>query len=416
MTILSKKNQELLAPAGSIEAFFAAMEAGADAVYCGLKDFSARAKAKNFTPEEMERLAAYAHGQGRRLYVALNTLIKEEELPRLIEILTAFSAWQVDGIIVQDLGLWRLAHQHFPEIPLHASTQLTIHNAAGVKMLERMGFTRAVLARELSIDEITAVRQQTRMELEHFVHGALCYSISGHCLFSSSLTGQSGNRGRCAQPCRRRYTAQGKTGFYFSTSDLSAVSLVPRLAAAGVMSFKIEGRMKNAEYVSTVVSAYRTVLDARPTDQRQAIKEAEEILAEAFGRSTTTGLLKGSAAAGIASPATKGGIGRPLGTVEKISGNAIFLTTAEVVHVGDRLRIQPQNDLSGSAFTVQELSLSHRQVTDHGVYHINNALSPNCKRLQGAPGARKRPVSYTPVCEQAADNADGVPCDRLPVH
>jgi putative protease len=353
---------ELLAPAGSIEAFFAAMEAGADAVYCGLKDFSARAKAKNFTLEEMERLAAYAHSQGRRLYVALNTLIKEQELPRLVEILATLGAWPVDGIIIQDLGLWRLARQHFPELPLHASTQLTIHNAVGVKMLERMGFARAVLAREMSIEEIAAIRGQTTMELEHFVHGALCYSISGHCLFSSHLTGQSGNRGRCAQPCRRRYTAQGKSGFYFSTSDLSAISLLPRLMAAGVMSFKIEGRMKSAEYVSTVVSAYRTVLDAKPANQRQAIKEAEEMLAEAFGRSTTTGLLKGSAAAGVASPATKGGIGRPLGTVARVQGNAIFLTTAEVVHVGDRLRIQPQSDLSGSAFTVQELSLGHRQV------------------------------------------------------
>ena len=358
---LSIQRHELLAPAGSIEAFFAALEAGADAVYCGLKEFSARAKAKNFTLEEMERLAAYAHAQGRRLYVTLNTLIKEAELPRLVEVLATLGTLPVDGIIVQDLGLWRLVRQHFPELPLHASTQMTVHNAAGVKMLERMGFSRAVLARELSLDEIAAIRQQTRMELEHFIHGALCYSISGQCLFSSYLTGNSGNRGRCAQPCRRRYKQGETSGFYFSTSDLCAITLVPRLAAAGVMSFKIEGRMKNAEYVSTVVTAYRTVLDARPKDQAQAIKLAEGLLAEAFGRSTTTGLLKGKAPAAIASPSTKGGIGRQLGAVEKIQGNAIYLTTDDVVHVGDRLRIQPQNDLSGSAFTVQELVVGQRQ-------------------------------------------------------
>jgi len=358
----SKHTHELLAPAGSLESFFAAMEAGADAVYCGLKEFSARAKAKNFTLAETERLTAYAHHEGRRLYVTLNTLIKEAEIPRVLEVLAALASFSVDGIIVQDLGLWRLARQHFPELPLHASTQMTIHNAAGVKMLEGMGFTRAVLARELSLDEITAIRQQTKIELEHFVHGALCYSISGQCLFSSYLTGNSGNRGRCAQPCRRRYTERGKTGFYFSTSDLCAIKLLPRLAAAGVMSFKIEGRMKNAEYVSTVVSAYRTVLDARAADVSQAIKEADESLAEAYGRSTTTGLMKGNAPSGIAVPSTKGGIGQLLGAVEKIQGNAVVMTNAAVVHVGDRLRIQPQSDLAGSAFTVQELFVGSRQV------------------------------------------------------
>lgn len=354
---------ELLAPAGSIESFFAAIEAGADAVYCGLKEFSARAKAKNFTIDEMERLAAYAHREGKQIYVALNTLIKERELPKLLGTLTALAAIPVDALIIQDLGLWRIARQFFPELPLHASTQLTIHNAAGVKMLEGMGFSRAVLARELSLAEISAIRGQTTMELEHFVHGALCYSISGHCLFSSYTSGNSGNRGRCGQPCRRRYTTRGKSGFYFSTSDLSAITLIPRLAAAGVMSFKIEGRMKNAEYVSTVVTAYRKVLDARPKAQQQAIIEAETILGEAFGRATTHGLLKGNVPTGIATPSTQGGIGRLLGAVEKVYGAALVLTTNDAIHVGDRLRIQPaESDLSGLAFTVQEMSIGQRQV------------------------------------------------------
>ncbi|MDD5760134.1 MAG: U32 family peptidase, partial [Desulfobulbaceae bacterium] len=357
-----KTKHELLAPAGSIESFFAAMEAGADAVYCGLKEFSARAKAKNFTLADTERLTAYAHQQGRKLYVPLNTLIKEAELPRLIEVLAELASFSVDGLIIQDLGLWRLARQHFPELPLHASTQMTIHNAAGVKMLEQMGFRRAVLARELSLDEISAIRQQTKIELEHFVHGALCYSVSGQCLFSSYLTGNSGNRGRCAQPCRRRYSERGKSGFYFSTSDFCTIKLLPRLVAAGVMSFKIEGRMKNAEYVSTVVSAYRSVLDASPANQAQTIKEADEALAEAYGRATTTGLLKGSAPMAIAAPATKGGIGRLLGEVEKIQGNTVSLRIAAVVHVGDRLRIQPQSDLAGSAFTVQEMFVAQQKV------------------------------------------------------
>jgi len=366
MTAPLQKKLELLAPAGSIEAFCAAMEAGADAVYCGLKEFSARAKARNFTLAEMTRLAAHAHKAGRRLYVTLNTLVKEAELDRLVEILAALSEDQIDGLIVQDPGVWRLARNHFPELALHASTQMAIHNAAGVRMLERMGFSRAVLARELSLEEIAAIRGQTRMELEHFVHGALCYSISGMCLFSSYLTGKSGNRGRCVQPCRRRYQQGDKSGFYFSTSDLCAIALVPQLVAAGVMSFKIEGRMKNAEYVATVVSAYRQVLDAGPADQRHAIKEAQERLASSFGRQPTRGFLKGNAPADLAISTRQGGIGQPLGKVKKVQGATVCFTTGEVVHVGDRLRIQPETDMNGHAFTVKELVVGQRPVKRAG--------------------------------------------------
>ncbi|HEX9716075.1 MAG TPA: peptidase U32 family protein, partial [Desulfurivibrionaceae bacterium] len=195
----TSKKTELLAPVGSLESFFAALENGADAVYCGLKDFSARAKAKNFTVPEVEKMTVHAHRQHRRLYIALNTLIKEKELPQLVGILADLAGIGIDGLIIQDLGVWRLAKNHFPQLPLHASTQLAVHNAAGVRMLEQMGFTRAVLARELSLTEIGAIRQQSTIELEHFVHGALCFSVSGQCLFSSAVSSMSGNRGRCAQ-------------------------------------------------------------------------------------------------------------------------------------------------------------------------------------------------------------------------
>lgn len=178
---------ELLSPAGSLEAFFAAMESGADAVYCGLRDFSARAKAKNFTLEDLGGMTAFAHGKGRRVYVTLNTLVKERELPALAETLSHLEALAVDGVILQDLAVWRLAREYFPALELHASTQMTVHNAAGVRMLERMGFKRAVLARELSLEEIKALRSRTSMELEHFIHGALCFSFSGQCYFSSWL-------------------------------------------------------------------------------------------------------------------------------------------------------------------------------------------------------------------------------------
>ena len=369
MTCNSHNRTELLAPAGSIEAFFAAMECGADAVYCGLKEFSARAKAKNFTINEMARLASYAHGRNRRLYVTLNTLIKENELPRLVEILAELSSCQVDGLIIQDMGLWRIAVKHFPELSLHASTQMAVHNKAGVKMLERMGFSRAVLARELSIDEIAAIRRGTTIELEHFIHGALCYSISGQCFFSSYMNGTSGNRGRCGQPCRRRYHREEKGGSFFSTGDLCAIEVLPQLADAGIMSFKIEGRMKNAEYVAASVSAYRTVLYANPSDFRISVTEAKKILLQSYGRRTTTGFLMNSAPTDIVVTSHKTGIGLQIGTVAKSKAGSVFFTTSDVVHVGDRLRIQPHTDLAGTSFTVKDIFIGKTRVkrADAGV-------------------------------------------------
>ncbi|RJX33407.1 MAG: U32 family peptidase [Desulfurivibrio sp.] len=354
--------QELLAPAGSIEAFFAAMENGADAVYCGLKEFSARVKARNFTVAEVDRLTACAHQQQRRLYVTLNTLLKEAELPRLVDLLAQLAAIGVDGIIIQDLGLWRLARTYFPQLPLHASTQMTVHNAAGVRMLEKMGFVRAVLARELSLEEIEDIRRQTTIELEHFVHGALCFSISGQCFFSSTLTGMSGNRGRCAQPCRRRYQHHQQAGYFFSTSDLCAIELLPELIKAGVMSFKIEGRMKSAEYVARVVAAYRLVLDAPERERKTALRQAAEHLELSFGRQTTRGFLTGFVPAGIAVSSRQGSLGRHLGDIVSLREGLIGLKVNERLHVGDRLRIQPQDDRAGAGFTVREMLHEHKKV------------------------------------------------------
>ncbi|MHB1400041.1 MAG: peptidase U32 family protein [Trichloromonadaceae bacterium] len=359
---MSPAKPELLAPAGSLEAFFAAMEAGADAVYCGLKEFSARAKAKNMTLAEVEKMSSYAHQLGRKVYVTLNTLVKETELPQLVETLSGLEEIGSDGVILQDLAVWRLARQHFPKLPLHASTQMTVHNAAGVKMLERMGFSRGVLARELSLAEIAAIRAQTTLELEHFIHGALCFSFSGQCYFSSFLGGKSGNRGRCAQPCRRRHSYRGDEGYYFSTNDLSAIDLLPQLAEAGVISFKIEGRMKSAEYVSSVVSAYRKALDAPPQQRKEAVQQGKELLKLSFGRLPTKGFLPGGVPTDIAIPSIKGATGRFLGEVATVRGGEIAFKTKDKIHVGDRLRIQPKSDKAGTAFTVKELRLGERTV------------------------------------------------------
>ena len=355
---------ELLAPAGSLESFFAAMETGADAVYAGLRDFSARARAKNFTMAQMERMLGYAHAHGRRIYITLNTLVKEPELPQLVETLANLQAMRVDGVIVQDLAVARLVRNHFPSIPLHASTQMTIHNTAGVQMLQELGFQRAVLARELALDEIAVIAAATPVEIETFVHGALCFSISGQCFFSSYLGGHSGNRGRCAQPCRRLYDHRGKQGHFFSTSDLSAIDMIPEMVKAGVKSLKIEGRMKSAEYVASVVQAYRLVLDAPERDRKEALAAAKEILKFSFGRTPTKGFLASQQPDDIANPWQKGGTGRYVGQIKSIKGKRLAFETRDALSVGDRLRAQPKTDMAGQAWTVREIFVNNKKTME----------------------------------------------------
>lgn len=367
---------ELLAPAGSLESFFAALEKGADAIYAGLRDFSARARAKNFTLAQMERMLAYAHSREKQIYVTLNTLVKENELPQLVDTLSALAAMRVDGIIVQDLAVARLAHKYFPSIPLHASTQMTTHNTPGVRMLAKLGFQRVVLARELAIDEIKAIAAATPTEIEVFVHGALCFSISGQCFFSSYLGGHSGNRGRCAQPCRRLYNHRGKQGHYFSTSDLSAVDMIPELVAAGVKSLKIEGRMKSAEYVASVVEAYRLVLDAPERSRKEALSAAKELLKYSFGRTPTKGFLSSQQPDDIANPWQKGGTGRFIGQIKGISGSRLTFETRDALHVGDRLRAQPKSDMAGQAWTLRELFCNRKKVMEAKAGSVVEVESP----------------------------------------
>lgn len=353
---------ELLAPCGSLEAFFAAMESGADAVYAGLREFSARARAKNFTLGQMARMLAYAHNHGRKIYITLNTLVKEQELPQLVETLAELARLRVDGVIVQDMAVARLVRTFFPSIPLHASTQMTIHNLPGVKLLEGLGFERIVLARELQLADIAAIADNTTAELEIFVHGALCFCVSGQCHFSSLLGGHSGNRGRCAQPCRRLYSHRGKEGYFFSPNDLSAIELVPELAAAGVASLKIEGRMKSADYVAKVVKAYRLMLDADEADRKTALAAAKELLKDSFGRTPTKGFLASTQPADIANPWLRGGTGRFTGEVKTARQGRLSFETRDPLQVGDRLRLQPKSDQAGQAWTLRELYLNHKKV------------------------------------------------------
>ncbi len=370
------KKPELLAPAGSLEAFFAAMEKGADAVYAGLKEFSARAKAKNFSLPQMERMVAYAHAHGRKVYITLNTLVKEAELPRLVECLAALEGMGADGIIIQDLGVARLIRGHFPGLPRHASTQLTVHSRPGVQVLEELGFERVVLARELHIDDIASIVRASKAEIECFIHGALCFCISGQCFLSSFLGGHSGNRGRCAQPCRRQYRYKGKEGYYLSTNDFSSIDMVPQIMNAGIASLKIEGRMKSAEYVASVVEAYRRVLDAPERKRHEAVAEAKELLKLSFGRVPTKGFLASREPADIATPSLKGATGRFLGEIRAIRGNRISFETRDRLHVGDRIRVQPKSDMAGKAFTVKELFVGKDGVKAAREKSVVSTVSP----------------------------------------
>jgi putative protease len=336
------------------------MEKGADAVYAGLKEFSARAKAKNFSLNQMERMLAYAHANGRKIYVTLNTLVKERELPQLVETLSALEGMGADAVIVQDMAVARLARKFFPNLPVHASTQMTVHNTPGVQQLAALGFERVVLARELHLDEIGSIVRNSPIGIECFIHGALCFSFSGQCYFSSFLGGHSGNRGRCAQPCRRQYKYRGKEGYYFSTNDFSSIDLIPQLVEAGVCSFKIEGRMKSAEYVACVVEAYRLTLDATPKQWPDALAAAKEILKRSFGRVPTKGFLASHQPTDIATPSLRGATGRFLGEIASIRGDRLSFTTKDRLHVGDRIRIQPKSDMAGKAFTIKELFVANR--------------------------------------------------------
>ena len=268
-----KKKLEVLAPAGSFESMKAAVAAGADAVYMGGSRFGARAYADN--PDEHGLLEAidYVHLHGRRLYMTVNTLFKEEEMGELYQYLLPYYREGLDAVIVQDLGAMDFMRRNFPEIDLHASTQMTITGVNGARLLKELGASRVVTARELSLDEIRRIRDQVDVEIESFVHGALCYCYSGQCLMSSLIGGRSGNRGRCAQPCRLPYEVREngkKPGEplnrkqernVMSMKDLCTLDLIPDLAAAGIYSLKIEGRMKSPRYTAGVVSIYRKYVD-----------------------------------------------------------------------------------------------------------------------------------------------------------
>lgn len=364
---------ELLAPAGSWDALVAAVESGADAVYLGGSAFGARAYASNFDEEAMRKAIAFAHARSVRVHVAVNTIVRDEEIPALEQWLRFLYQANADAILVQDLGVAQIVREILPNFPMHASTQMTVHNIEGVRALERLGFTRAVLARELSLKAITEIAQQATIELETFVHGALCICYSGQCLMSSMIGGRSGNRGRCAQACRLPYQIIDKDGreaaragdYLLSPKDLKAIDLVPDLLRAGVSSLKIEGRMKRPEYVSVVVRAYRQAIDAYL--QKKALSaekksKADHDLAQIFNRDFTTAFLEKNQGKNLISDARPNNRGLLVGrvlTYDKAK-RRVTVKLSSTVRVGDQLVFWVK--VGGRAsVTLTELTLAQGQ-------------------------------------------------------
>jgi putative protease len=326
---------ELLAPAGGPESAFAAFHFGADAIYLGLKKFSARAEAENFTLNEVDEVTAYAHTltPRRRVFVTINTLIRQDELPELVEAVAALADIGVDALIVQDLGVYHLVREHFPELELHASTQLSVHNRAGAEVLRRLGFRRVVLARELTFEEVRDITATSGIETEVFIHGALCYSYSGLCLFSAQTLGRSGNRGKCAYSCRDSYEVADapltlrdgspvrrdpRQGFPFSMKDLALPDHVPALRSAGVSCFKIEGRKKGPLYVATTTDYYRRLIDGTLTEGERPELEAD--MQTVFSRPWTRLFVQSHKDKEVADRDTVGHRGTPIGRVEAVLG------------------------------------------------------------------------------------------------
>jgi putative protease len=346
-------NPELLAPAGSPEALSAAVGEGADAIYLGLRSFNARMRSANFAYSQFEAAVDSLHKLAKKVYVTVNTVFEERETDRMWQFLDYLSRVGPDGIIVQDLGVVKLVRDHFPALKLHASTQMNVASAKGVNWLSRQGFRRAVVARELSLEEIRSICSGSNLEVETFVHGALCVSCSGLCLFSSYLGGKSANRGACAQACRRLYAEERSNGYFFSPNDLQLLDRVGDLADAGVASFKIEGRMKSAEYVGAVVAAYRYLLDNRKYDPERALLKAKEMLKADFARAKTSFNIDGLAAEGLLAPdfidpEQSGGTGIKLGKVREVNvldeRRYAALDTRETVEEGDSVRLHRKDD------------------------------------------------------------------------
>ena len=342
---IENKLPELLLPAGNIEAFFAAVEGGADAVYLGLKNFNARGRAKNFTIGQLQSILKEAEIAKVKVYVTLNTLIKNFELADLIDTLYLLSQTTVSAVIIQDLGTYYIAHKFFPSLTLHASTQMSIHNSLGAEFMREKGFERVILARELTLSELKKIVKRTSVELEIFTHGALCYSFSGQCLFSSYLGGMSANRGLCRQPCRRIYTDNSKEKYLFNLKDNQQIGLVSEFKKLGISSLKIEGRMKSAEYVFNTAKAYRMALE------NEDKTEISNRISKDLAREKTAYFMGGDVSNAITG---KPYTGDHIGNIQECSSKKFkFFSKYKPIN-GNRLRVLPKSGMNSAAFKLRD--------------------------------------------------------------
>ena len=339
---------ELLAPAGSIEAFRAAVESGANAVYLAGNQFGARAYAANFDEEGLREAIRYAHLHGVHVHVTVNTIVDDKELPALRSYLRFLYEAGADAVLIQDLGVARVVKETVPDMPMHASTQMSVHNLAGVERLTKLGFSRVVLARELSLADIRHICAHSKVEIEVFIHGAICVCYSGQCLMSSIIGGRSGNRGRCAQPCRLPYTLVDENGrdvlngqegeYLLSPKDMNTIDILPELVEAGVASLKIEGRMKRPEYVAVVVDTYRRALDSM--EEGYFVSESDHrALAQIFNRDFTTAYLEGRPGKEMMSSRRPNNRGLLVGRVAEYSRDTgrVTLKLSDTLSLGDQV-------------------------------------------------------------------------------
>ena len=377
---------ELLAPAGTLPAFEAALQEGADAVYIGAPGLNARALARDFSFNEIAAMTRFAHAREKKLYVAMNSLMKENEVRLALETLTMLAKIGPDALILQDLGILHLVRRFFPDFPIHASTLMTVNNAKAVNYLKTMGFQRIVLARELSLEEIGAIHRRSDVPLEIFIHGAMCFSYSGLCRFSSLHGGKSSLRGQCVQPCRRRYdwlpsgrrsvsSNFGKGGGYlFSMNDLSGIDHLAAVRASGVVCLKIEGRLKSVEYVRNAVRAYRLALDAldaRPEQRQGMLATARQCLEDAMGRKRATGFFITGREGELIVPRLSGSTGEVIGKVVRVdepkgkwatAPASLHVVLQAVVNVGDRLRLYDERTGDRKSFTLRSLEVKGKKV------------------------------------------------------
>ena len=356
---------ELLSPVGDFECLKAAVQNGADTVYFGASLFSARAFASNFDDELLEKAINYAKVRGVKTNLTLNTLIKNNELAEAINLAKKAYEFGIDAIIVQDLGLAKYLIKNFPDLPIHGSTQMTVHNLEGAIELQNLGFSRVVLSRELNIKEIEEICKNTSIEVEAFVHGALCISYSGQCLFSSMVGGRSGNRGRCAQPCRLPYELLENDsfidkGFLLSTKDLCSLEYLPELVNCGINCLKIEGRMKTPEYVATVTRIYRKYLDLAISGKNYIIDEQDKKdLAQVFNRGGfSNGHLNTEPNKKLIYPVKPNNMGLYLGKVtnfNKTNGYISFITN-EILNIGDKISVEDEK------YTISELMINNKNI------------------------------------------------------